>query len=191
MTGLFSGARKAGLLQEEEILQFNTVQQNAFRLRVANLIREEKTEEEILAFCQQHEGAREKTEHYLSRNYLRGIIQYLYKEGKLTTVDTDYLKLEGTVVNRRGGTKDMIVQFLTTRSQGEPTDTRKELADEFNAFTSREFSMRAIDVKTFATHVRELINKYDRLTPEQVTFFNSCKEQQQQDGYVPTSKRYK
>ncbi len=190
VNGLFCEAKKEGVLTEEEILQFNTREQNAFRLQVAGLVKEKKTEEEILDFCQQHEGAREKTEHYLSRNYLRKILGYLYEEGELTTNDTAYLKMDGTVVNRNGGTKNYIVQFLTTRALGTPTNTRKELADEFNAFTRDEFNMRSIDVKTFATHVKELINKGDKLTDAQVAFFNACKEQQQQDGYVPTSKRF-
>jgi len=159
---------------------------------VVELIRQKKTVEEILEFCKQHKdfSYREKTDNYLSRRYFLSMLEGFYQRGDLTINDTVYLKLEGTVVGRRGETKSKITEFLERRFRGLPTATRAELAREFNDFTWARYNMRGIQSTTFVEHVNQLIKK-GKLSMQQVEFFNSCKEEKQQGGYVSISKRAK
>jgi hypothetical protein len=79
---------------------------------------------------------------------------------------------------------------IRDRFQGEPTSTQVKLAEEFNDFTADKYKVRAIKRRTFVDHVKKII-EMKKLSLEQVEFFNSCKQETQQDGYIPTSKKAK
>lgn len=192
INGCLSELWRAGLLSAEELRSVNLVDQRAFRHEIAGLVKAKKTEQEILDYCYANGDSYpgERTDHYLSRGYLTGLLQSLYNKGLLNPSDTAYLKLEGTVVARRGETKKRIIEFLKERSEKEPTKTRKKLAEEFNEWVCPRYNVRAITTETFVDHVNELIGK-NMLSEPQVGFFYSCKEEKQQDGYIPTSKKTK
>ncbi|MBY0462227.1 MAG: hypothetical protein K2Q34_03485 [Alphaproteobacteria bacterium] len=183
---------RAGLLTQEELKSVNLVEQRKFHHEIVELIRQRKTVEEILKFCKQHEvnPSKEKTDNYLSRHYLTGMFKEFYDSGELTSNDTAYLKLKGSVVGRRGETSDKIAEFIKIRSSGLPTATRLELAQEFNDFAWEKYNIRAISIATFVEHVNKLIKKR-MLNQEQSKFFDACKDEKQQDGYIPASKRAK
>ncbi|MBY0281166.1 MAG: hypothetical protein K2W94_03310 [Alphaproteobacteria bacterium] len=194
--GCLSQLRRAGLLTSEELKSVNLVDQRTFRHEVVALIKEKKSEQEILDYCYASGASnpRERTDNYLSRKYLTALFQDLYNRTdltpKLTSKDVDYLKLKGTVVGRRGETKGRIVEFFEERSKHAATQTRKKLADEFNDFVWAKYNIRAIATETFVEHVKKLIEK-DVLSKQQADFFEACKEEKQKNGYIPTSRKAK
>lgn len=88
---------------------------------------------------------------------------------QLESKDVKYLKLEKTVIARRGDTKSKIHDFLIERSKGQPTANKKALLEEFN---NAGILPRPINRQTFGEHVENMD------LPEEVrNFINLCTDQ--------------
>jgi hypothetical protein len=172
---MISKAVKEGYLTEEDTLRYNNIHLLTFHTKLAELVKQKKTKQELLAFCKKNENKnQQKSDKYLSQRYLMGIVAKLYRDGLLTSEDTAYLKDEKTVIARNGQTKDRIVAFLTTRALRPAPDSIKSLLIEYNQYAESVGQIRDITDSTFRQHIKEL-NDQERLTPAQFNFFESCK----------------
>jgi hypothetical protein len=85
--------------------------------------------------------------------------------------------LEKTVINKRGETKQAVLDFIEEVYQGSPTNTLEDLCGEFIKSTPwTKFSTRNLTAKTFRKHLRDLVRQ-DMFSDEQKAFINSCKSQ--------------
>lgn len=159
---------QSGLLDHDKIAEFDkrTRLSRDFQNRVntlIDLVRNKAPLEQLLSTM----GTETKLK--LNRQFQR-----LYEEQRLTPEDTAYIKEVGSVVQRRGQTKQQILSFVTQCYQANRYFGM--LSSVWDAFNDEgNNGARAIKVGTLGTHYRELV-KLGRVSAQIQTYMDTIKE---------------
>ncbi len=155
---LLSRNIRSGQLKREDFIKFNQQIRSSqeFQEKVNKLIDQVHNKESLQVLL--------LTMNIQTKLQLNRIFQRLYDEQRLTSEDTAYLKEKVTVVQRRGQTKQQVLDFVTQCCENERYfGMLSSLWDAFNVEGNN--GARSIGIRTLGAHYRDLV-KLGRISPE-------------------------